>query len=43
MHIYNIFLTLKHLKSLEHVSILLDHPQGVTLFLGKVTFLKYTH
>ena len=38
-HTQNIF-TLKHLKSLQHVSIFLDHLQGATLFLTKVTFLK---
>ena len=42
MHIYKIF-TLKHLKSLQHVSIFFDHLQGATLFLAKVTFSKYTH
>ena len=42
MHIYKIF-TLKHLKSLHRVTIFLDHLQGATLFLAKVTFLKYTH
>ena len=31
--------TLKHLKLL-HVSIFLDHLQGATLFLAKITFLK---
>jgi len=28
---------------LRHVSIFLDHPRGATLFLAKITFLKYTH
>ena len=37
------FFTLKHLKLRQHVSIFLDHPQGATLFLAKITFLKYTH
>jgi len=41
-HTQNSF-TLKHLKLLQHVSIFLGHPQGATLFLAKITFLKYTH
>jgi len=28
---------------LQHVPIFLDHPQAATLFLAKITFLKYTH
>ena len=36
MHIYKFF-TLKHLKSLQHVSSI-NHLQGATLFLAKVTF-----
>ena len=45
MHIHKTFFTLKHLKLLQHVSIFLDHPQGATLFLAKITFFfkKYTH
>ena len=42
MNIYKFF-TLKYIKSLQHVSISLDYLQGATLFLAKVTFLKYTH
>jgi len=35
-------LTLKHLRSLRHVSILIDHHQGVRQWLVKVTeFFKF--
>ena len=37
---YTKLFTLKHLKLLQHISIFLDHPQGATLFLAKITFLK---
>ena len=30
-------------RLLQHVSVFLDHPHGATLFLAKITFLKYTH
>jgi len=33
-------LTLKHLKTLRHVSILIDHHQGVRRCLVKVTEFK---
>jgi len=37
MHVYNFFFTLKHLKSLQHVSILRSSSGSYT---AKVTFLK---